>query len=54
MMHRAKNVSHISGTGVGLTIVKQCVTRHGGTIDFTSKVGVGTTFTVVIPNVQAE
>lgn len=46
---RAKNVGKIPGTGLGLTIVKQCVDLHGGAIALASEVGVGTTFTVTIP-----
>lgn len=38
------------GTGLGLSICKQIVQGHGGRIDVRSKIGEGTTFTVVIPN----
>jgi signal transduction histidine kinase len=37
------------GTGLGLSIVHELVERHGGTIDCSTKVGEGTTFTVKIP-----
>lgn len=37
------------GTGLGLYIVKEAVKILGGTIDFVSKSGAGTTFTVVLP-----
>lgn len=37
------------GVGLGLDIVREIVERHGGTIDFTTEVGVGTTFTVRLP-----
>jgi PAS domain S-box-containing protein len=47
--HRAQNVGNISGTGLGLPIVKRAVEAHGGTISFVSQVGVGTTFTIRIP-----
>jgi len=47
--HRAGNVGAISGTGLGLVIIKQAVELHGGTIHVDSQVGVGTTFTIVIP-----
>ncbi|MEE3719035.1 ATP-binding protein [Tumidithrix elongata RA019] len=46
------NVNQISGTGLGLSIVKQCVDIHGGTIALDSKVAVGTTVTVKIPQSQ--
>ncbi|WP_315167408.1 sensor histidine kinase [Metaclostridioides mangenotii] len=37
------------GTGLGLAIAKWIITRHGGTIDVTSKIDVGTTFMLKIP-----
>lgn len=47
--YRAKNVGSIPGTGLGLTIVKNCVEVHGGEIVVDTKVGIGTTFTVTLP-----
>ncbi|MEO8388473.1 PAS domain S-box protein [Polaromonas sp.] len=44
--HRGSNVGNISGTGIGLHIVKECVTLHGGDIEVNSQLGLGTTFTV--------
>ena len=38
------------GSGLGLAIARQIVADHGGRIDTTSAVGVGTTFTVRLPN----
>lgn len=52
--YRANNVETISGTGLGLTIVKKCVERHHGTISFTSTLDAGTTFTVRLPNIDAK
>ena len=47
--YRGGNVASIPGTGLGMTIVKKAVERHGGTIDVDSQVNVGTTFTVTLP-----
>jgi signal transduction histidine kinase len=46
---RGANAAAIQGTGLGLSIVKQIVESHGGTIGFTSREGLGTTFTVELP-----
>ena len=46
---RGSNVGNIPGTGMGLTIIKKSVDLHGGRIIFNSEVGVGTTFTTVLP-----
>jgi two-component system, NtrC family, sensor kinase len=37
------------GTGLGLNIVHQLVVKYGGHIDVTSKMGKGTTFTIMFP-----
>lgn len=38
-----------SGTGLGMSISRQIIAAHGGTIDFKSKEGVGTTFFFELP-----
>ncbi len=47
--HRAPNVQHIHGTGLGLVIVKRCCDLHRGSIRVESRLGCGTTFTVALP-----
>jgi signal transduction histidine kinase len=37
------------GTGIGLSIVEQIVTEHGGRMEVTSKPGEGSTFTMALP-----
>jgi len=46
---RASNVEDARGTGLGLTIVKRCVTLHNGTIQLESTAGIGTTVSVRLP-----
>ncbi len=40
-----------SGTGIGLSIVEQIITHHGGRMEVTSAVGKGSCFTIVAPYV---
>jgi len=46
---RASNAEEISGTGLGLTIVKRYLDLMQGDISFVSKAGKGTTFNIGIP-----
>lgn len=46
---RAQNVTNIQGTGLGLNIVKRYVDIMQGTLDYTSELNQGTTFTITIP-----
>ena len=43
---RASNKSGITGSGLGLSIVKKIVDMHKGNIEVTSEEGRGTTFTI--------
>jgi signal transduction histidine kinase len=42
------------GMGLGLAICRRMVEAHGGSISVKSKVGKGTTFTIMIPLKQAK
>ncbi|MBI4691451.1 MAG: PAS domain-containing protein [Nitrospirae bacterium] len=47
--YRGKHGQEVKGTGLGLSLCKDIVTGHGGSIAFDSKVGKGTTVTVLLP-----
>lgn len=51
---RASNAkrSKIKGTGLGLYLAKTLVERHGGNIQVQSKLGEGSTFTIVLPRMR--
>lgn len=46
---RASNTLNIQGTGLGLTIIKQVVEMHQGTVRVVSEIGLGTEFIVELP-----
>ena len=48
--YRAENVLLIEGTGIGLNIIYSHLNNLGGEIAFESKLNVGTTVTVTLPN----
>lgn len=46
---RGKNAQNAVGTGLGLAVVKKCLDLHQGHIEVESETGVGTIFTVSVP-----
>ena len=50
---RARNVSNIQGTGLGLPIIKRYVDLLKGDIQFESQVGVGTVFRIRLPRLDS-
>lgn len=51
---RGSNTDHTRGTGLGLSVVQNCVNAIGGVISVLSKENVGTTFTVIVPIAGAD
>jgi mutual gliding-motility protein MglA len=51
---RGSNTGGISGTGLGLHIVKEIVQGHGGWMSFQSTMGEGTTFVLHMPKQPAQ
>ena len=47
--YRADTARAEEGVGLGLSIARQIAEAHGGTIEATSKVGVGSTFVLLLP-----
>lgn len=52
--HRGSNVGTITGTGLGLSIVHKSVRDHGGNIEISSEVNLGTTVVIKIPFVTSK
>ena len=42
-------VSGVAGSGIGLAVVRELVTAHGGTVEATSGPAGGATFTIRLP-----
>jgi signal transduction histidine kinase len=51
---RRAEASGEAGTGIGLSIVEQIITQHGGTIEVESAPGKGSCFTLVLPAARPE
>lgn len=45
--------ANVAGTGVGLAMVRQILRAHGGDVEVDSEVGHGSTFALVLPQVNA-
>ncbi|PQA58476.1 sensor histidine kinase [Siphonobacter curvatus] len=50
---RSNEVSNVSGFGIGLAVVQKIISLHGGTIQFQSQVGKGTTVTLKLPTTSS-
>ena len=53
LFQRLHGREEYEGTGIGLAIVKKIIDKHNGIISAQSREGVGTTFIIVLPLVQA-
>lgn len=49
---RGRAAQQIPGSGIGLALVREIITRHGGTVEATSAQGAGTTLTIRLPSAE--
>lgn len=47
--YRAQNALSVGGNGLGLTIVKEIIEKHGGKVEVESTVNHGSTFRIILP-----
>lgn len=52
--YRGQNVENISGSGLGLAVVRKCLDLQNGSIHIESRAGSGTRFIISIPRQQAD
>ena len=52
--YRIEQKESISGTGLGLTVVKEIIEAHHGIISVTSEIGKGSRFSVILPATDTE
>jgi signal transduction histidine kinase len=45
----SEGTEEVEGSGLGLTLAREIIERHGGTITVNSRLGVGSVFTFSIP-----
>lgn len=50
---RGRVAQEIPGSGIGLALVREIVTNHGGTVEATSSPGTGTRLTIRLPSAEA-
>jgi two-component system sensor histidine kinase BaeS len=49
---RGRASQQIPGSGIGLALVREIITRHGGTVEATSSQGAGTKLTIRLPSAE--
>lgn len=47
-----EKATYISGRGVGMAAVKQCISQYNGTIELETDIGTGTRFIITLPKLQ--
>jgi hypothetical protein len=48
-LHRGSRVRQVAGSGMGLSLVRAIISRHGGSVELFSQEGVGTAVRLVLP-----